>query len=269
MEKDKIVIATRTEKDGLEECKEKMINLLKHKLVAKAYIIYDKEDSCPDGIKILVNKKPSTKPTRETAFNQVIEELREDKSKAQYHLLTFSKEVELDDKNIDRMISEIRTGVIVVGYRLFDNVLSEKESKQFSNRHNSDDFGIAYQVPWNTCALWNKKFVYGENEKELKFDEICEDNQLENFRVKVDGVFMETEYKGMEDGLAIAKLVSSNDNLKFKLINERLPWRIDEDRERRIKHKIKMARKNIVLSKFMEMKGYSIDKLMAAKKIVY
>lgn len=265
--KEKIVVATRTDKDGLEKCIEKMNTLLQHKSVAKCYIIYIEEDNRLEKIKILKNKKPNTKPTRETAFNQVIDELRNDKSAEHYHLMTFSKEVEFDEMNINKMIGEIE-GAIVVGYRLLDNVLSEEESKQFSNKENSHDMGIAYQVPWNTCALWNKEFVYGENEKKLIFDEICEDNQLGTLQVKVDNILMETQYKGMEDGLAIAKLVSSNENLKYKLINERLPWRIDEDHKRRMTHKIKMARKNIVLNKFIGLKGYSIDKLMAAKELV-
>ena len=274
--KDTIVIATSTYGEGYDECVKKLEGLLKTNSISKGYIICDldnkkleeegkKEDS---KIKVIFDKKP----IRATAFNLVIDELNKDENKGnKYHLLTFSKEVELREENIERMIKEIekkeelKEELIVVGYRLIDNVLSEEECGQFANGNKNNNYGIAYQIPWNTCALWNKEFVYGENERRLIFDEICEKNQLGYLDVRVNGVLVKTEFEGMEDGLAIAALVSNNKDLKFKLIDKRLPWRIIENCERRMKHKIKMARKNIVLSTFMSVKGYSIDKLMEAK----
>ncbi len=282
--KNKIAIATRTYNDGYEECVKKLKELFKINsiskdyIISKGYIICDlddkkleeenkKEDS---KIKVIFDKKP----TRATAFNLVIKKLNDELDKDEnkgnkYHLLTFSKEVELREENIERMIEEIekKKELIVVGYRLMDNVLSEEECGQFANGNKNDNYGIAYQVPWNTCALWNKEFVYGENERRLIFDEICEKNQLGHLYVKVNDALIETEFEGMEDGLAIAALVSNNENLKFKLIDERLPWRIEGDYKRIMKHKIKMARKNIVLSAFMNIKGYSIDKLREANDI--
>ena len=68
----------------------------------------------------------------------------------------------------------------------------------------------------------------------------------------------------MEDGLAIAELVTKNNLLKYKLIKKELFWNIEGDEKRITDHKVKMARKNIVLSKFMNIKGYSIDKLIRA-----
>jgi len=67
----------------------------------------------------------------------------------------------------------------------------------------------------------------------------------------------------MEDGLAIAGLIIGNNELKFKLIEQELGWNI---RKEKIKeHKKKLARKNIVLAIFMNIKGYSIDALQKAK----
>ena len=272
----KIVIATRTKDEGtcdryFRECVEKLEYLLGINLVSKGYIIYNNEDRKVNNSKIEVIYDKN--PTRATAFNLVIkklnDELNEGENKEKYNLLTFSKGVELQEENINEMLMEIENEdkTIVAGYRLVDNILSEKEYKQFANGDKNDNYGIAYQVPWNTCALWSKEFVYGNKGRKLIFDEICEDNQLGHLYVKMNGVLVETEFKGMEDGLAIAALVSNNKNLnlKFKLIDERLPWRVDKDFEAVLNHKIKMARKNKVLTTFIEKERYSIDELMKAK----
>ncbi len=97
------------------------------------------------------------------------------------------------------------------------------------------------------------------------FDEICENNQLGNLYVQIYDALVETKFKGMEDGLAIARLVYNNKDLKYKLIDKELLWNIDKDYKRIFKHKVKLARKNIVLSTLINIKGYSIDKLMEAK----
>lgn len=262
----KIILATRTDKDSYEEClKDFEQRFANNQSIEKIFITCDiqKQPFKKGNIDYEIIFDP--KPIRATAFNLVIEKLKE-KQNNKFHLLTFSKEVELHKENIERMIKEVeeKKELIVIGHRLIDNVLSGEECEQFANGNKSDNLGIAYQVPWNTCALWNKEFVYGENKRRLIFDEICEKNQLGNLYVKVNDVLVETKFEGMEDGLAIAALVSNNEDLKFKLIDERLPWRIVEGCERRMKHKIKMARKNIVLSTFMNIKGYSIDKLREA-----
>lgn len=261
---EKIVLATRTDQDGLNECIEKIERLLVFGYIAKGYIIY-KGDSKTENDIVFIH---DDKPTRESAFQLVLEKLRSDdfqETENKHHLLTFSKEVEFNEKNIERMLSEIEQGIAVVGYRLCDNVLSENETKQFAGGENFDGYGIAYQIPWNTLALWNKEVVYGSGDKELMFDKICESNSFGDLEVVVNEITMKTGYKGMEDGLAVARLVSKNSDLRFKLIDERLPWRIDEKFERRLKHKIKMARKNEVLGHLMNMKGHSVDKLISAK----
>jgi hypothetical protein len=75
---------------------------------------------------------------------------------------------------------------------------------------------------------------------------------------------LDTPYQGMEDGLAIARLVNNNSNLKYELYKKHLQWNIEGNKDRIIEQKKKMARKNIVLSTFMQMKGYSVDKLIDA-----
>lgn len=168
------------------------------------------------------------------------------------------------------MVQEIhknrQSKLIAVGFKFQDDVTGHKEYDEYANNTNGNT-GIAYKVPWNTCALWNKKFVYGEGVRKLKFDEICENNQLGYLNVKVHNTLMQTEYKGMEDGFAIAELISNNkDEVKYtyKLFDKYLFWRLPKKNERVLKHKIKLARKNIVLSTFVNIKGYSIDKLREA-----
>lgn len=76
-------------------------------------------------IKIIFNKDPISP----TAFNKVIEKIKEDDA----HLLTFSKEVELRPKHIKEMIQRIDSdpNLLVVGYKLEDNILNEKERESY------------------------------------------------------------------------------------------------------------------------------------------
>lgn len=263
---DKIVLATRTKLDGLVSCIER-IRSLDSNIIAKSYIVCNLRTRDKrfnnirlDNIEVVFDEKP----TRPTAFNKVIYKMKE--SKYDNHFLTFSREVELRDKDIKEMLREIKgqdDNVIVVGYTLKDNVLSDEERKLYSNNTNGNK-GIAYQVPWGTCAFWNKKFIY---EDDFEFDKICEkkNNQLGELEVKVDGRVVKTDYEGMEDGLVIAQFTTKNPELKFKLLDKELPWNIVGNEERIKKHKKKLARKNIVLDEFMRIKGYSIDALMKAK----
>ncbi len=270
----KIILATRTKADSYKNCVEELEKRFKNnKQIAKIYIIcnlYKPE--------FKIGKIPckvifDLKPIRATAFNLVIDELsRHQKSK--YHLLTYSKEVELTDDDIETMIKVLKDKedkIIVVGFHLKDNILSDKEIKLYSGGdHSNNDVGIAYKVPWNTCALWNNKFVYGKGNMKLKFDEICEkdNNQLGELIVKVGSRLLSTDYEGMEDGLAIAELVTKNKGLKYALYGEKIFWNIEGDKDRILNHKLKMARKNIVLSTFMNIKGYSADKLREAQYLI-
>lgn len=278
----KIVLATRVEVDKKEENNEKskkyqeyinlFSNLINNKYISKIYIISNLNakdtDIDKDGKQFIFIKDDN--PVRATAFNLVLERLRNDAENCddRYHLLTYSKEVRLKDVYIEKMVKEIekqnkKDKLIVVGFEFQDNVTEEAEYNQYANDNNGD-IGIAYRVPWSTCALWNKEFVYGKDKNKLEFDKICENKPLDHLKVKIHNILMETEYEGMEDGLAIAKLITNNKNKKieYKLFDEYLFWRLPRNDERILRHKIKLARKNIVLSTFMNIKGYSIDKLI-------
>lgn len=269
----KIVLATRTDKNNYDSCIEELSERFANsKNIEKIYILCDLHKNSFTSRGIIFETIFDIAPTRQTAFNRVIKELRKNKEK-QYHLLTFSKEVNFKQKHITKMIEGLKSNevkMIVIGYRLKDNVLNDNEIRLYSNADlQNKNTGIAYTIPWSTCALWNKKFVYGKDNTELSFDEICEKdkNQLGELKVKVNGKLLPTDYEGMEDGLAIARLITNNPDkdLKYKLIEEELYWNIYRDEERSIKHKKKMARKNIVLSTFINIKGYSIYKLKKAK----
>ncbi len=221
-------------------------------------------------------------PTRPTAFNKVVEKLNKTKQTTQPHLLTFSKEVKFGVEHINTLVEKI-TGkeergegdsrnMIVVGYKLRDNVSSDTEMRLFENRDvRTNDVGIAYKVPWSTFALWNKKFVYGDNELRLVFDEICEpeNHQFGELTVNINGNSETTSYKGMEDGLAIARIIhySPNKLLNYELIKEPIDWEIENDAKRILEHKKKLARKNIVLSTFMNVRGYSVEQLARADMV--
>lgn len=260
-----IVVATRTYSNQLDECKrsfEKIvpkIGVNKYN-IERFYIIADvqtRDDERQEPINknIPLDILFDLNPTRATSFNLVLEILRNDKDAEQKHLLVFSKEVELRPQDIDEMLKVIESEpekMIVVGFKLKDNVLSEKERSDYS-KDEQGNLGVAYQVPWNTCALWNKRFVYGKEDQKLTFDEICDKNDFGQFCVLVGKEYEKTDYKGMEEGLAIAELKSKDKSLEYQLIKKELPWNIEESRKKT--HKIKMARKNTVLKKFFKKKN--------------
>ncbi|MEK7143048.1 MAG: hypothetical protein AAB785_02460 [Patescibacteria group bacterium] len=205
----------------------------------------------------IYDKEPTSAISLNLAIKKIKEIYANNKSEKKYFIIA-SKEVELQPENIDNLVEYIDSDkdVLVVGYKLKDNILTDKEYKTFSN-----DGGIAYQVPWNTCAIWDYKLF----DKYIgEFDEICSNNQLGKLILVINGDVKYTGYKGMEDGLAISKALDKNSNLKYKLLKDELFWNIDGDDERKIDQKVKLARKNIVLSTFINIKGYSIEKLRSA-----
>lgn len=254
----KIILATRTDKDDLVECKEKLANKFGEiPFIKQIYIVCNQKKNNKFQLGNVPGEIiPDGEPLLPTAFNGVLKKLNENKEE-RYHFLAYSKEVDLREKNIEKMIEEVESDedLIAVGYHLRDNVLSDKEQLLYER-------GIAYKIPWNTCALWNKRFVYGKGNKKLWFDEICEKdkNQFGELRVKVNGLQIITDYEGMEDGLAIAELVSKNGGLKYKLIGDNyLSWFIDGDEKRKLKQKVKMARKSIVLATFLAERGFNLN----------
>ena len=258
----KNIFITRTKREGYDDCKKWLNQLANNNKIDVFIIISDlrKLEGQKIGRKRLFDIF-DTNPTSAISLNKAIQEIKKIYSgnrSERKHFLIVSKEVELTAENIDTLIEKISPDntTLVVGFDLQDNVLTNEEYEIFCNGN-----GIAYQVPWNTCAIWNYdlfiKYV-GE------FDNICYNNQFDKLKVKIKDKIEETEYEGMEDGLAILKAVNENDNLKFFRLEDKLPWNISNNSIKR--HKQKMARKNIVLSMFANIKGYSIDKLKIAKK---
>jgi len=266
---EKIILATRAKANSYDACLWELKKRFNNNFgkISKIYIVCDANKNITEinGIpaEVIFNKRS----IKACAFNSVIDRLNEENDK-RFHLLTFSIEVDLKSENIEKMISEInqdKENTIAAGYRLKDNILGETEANIYANGDlMGEDIGIAYKVPWNTCGLWNKKFVYGTGKQRLWFDEICESENNQFGALSIKGFQDKTEYEGMEDGLAIAKLIYDNSNLKCKLIKNPLLWTISGDDERKLKHRLKLARKNIVLSAFINIKGYSIEKLNSA-----
>ena len=95
------------------------------------------------------------------------------------------------------------------------------------------------------------------------FDKICDKNFLGPLTVRVGDNDELTKYKGMEDGLAIAKACKADSKLKFKLLDrDKKNWNVDY--KKYLEHSKKIVRKDIVLNQFIGMKGYSLDALRDA-----
>lgn len=263
----KIIVATRTSKDQYDNCIEKLSDIDCEE-VSCFYIVCNVRKRNQK-----INKKTivtifDPNPTRPTSFNLVLDKIR--RRNKQEHLFTFSKEVEVKAEHIQSLFKELNENVIVMGYELSDNILSNQEQALYSNGAQQET-GIAYWVPWNTCALWNMYYLTGKNR--LWFDEICEkeNNQLGPLVININGRLIVTDYEGMEDGLAIARLLTlyNNNNLKFRRLKykgQSLNWNLPDDDNNKLKQKKKMARKNIVLSTFMGIRGYSIEQLRNARQ---
>lgn len=145
--------------------------------------------------------------------------------------------------------------LLVAGYKFEIKNDNQLENELEAYYHNKNL--IAYQVPWNTCAIWNyklfKKYVG-------KFDEITNTNPYNKVNVCIDGVCKQTDHKGMEDGLALAKAVSKKgEKIYYKLLDKTIPWEINL--ARKYEHREKLARKDIVMRNFMGVRDYSVEDL--------
>jgi hypothetical protein len=274
----RIVVATRTTADGIDKCLQRFRDLDCHE-VRKFIVVCDHRGLRERTVGTTEKKVEfafDEKPTRPCGLNVALELLTRDESR-DCHLFTFSKEVEVTSVHLLDLLRRMGSAV-AAGYRLRDNVTSEAEMHVFSNALRqplgaAEEPGLAYCIPWNTCMLWNSDVVLGGNgSPRLRFDELCEDNQLGSLAVSVEGREIQTPYKGMEDGLAIARLLSFPANrhrtcLLCDFEGQPLSWNVSSDEAKRQEHKAKMARKNIVLSAFMGMKGYSVERLREAAKL--
>ena len=145
---------------------------------------------------------------------------------------------------------EANPKLLVVGYcfKTKNKFLNNIIQKNYSDKNN-----LAYRVPWNTCCIWNlnlfKKYI-------VNFDEITNAEIKCNLEITYKGNVLKTEYKGMEDGLAIAKAASMY-SIKFKLLDKKLNWKTNDEK--------KLLRKDIVLRTFMTIRGYSVKDLLSAE----
>lgn len=260
----KIVFITRAKALNDEKKKDsfrKWIHVfVGNKQIVKTYIISDQlsKDSLKlndDRIEFIV---PAADPTTTTSMNLAIAMLQ-----GMDAFMVVSKEVKISQKAIKKLISETKNhkNRLVTGckFRLTDKNLNHELEEYYKNKGS-----IAYQVPWNTCAIWRidlfKKYV-------KKFDEITTGDKFDPINVCIDNVCQSTDHKGMEDGLAIAKAATlCGTDVKFKLLNQPLVlWDIEMAHGKVTDHRKKLARKEMVLRNFMAVRDYSVDDLLKAK----
>ncbi len=202
--------------------------------------------------------RPHDEPTSPTAMNLII---RKDflKETPQFFIIASKEIVDIKNTNIHTLVTEIESNssLLAVGYKfkIFNGI---KLDTELGEKYKNKDL-VAYYVPWNTCAIWDYKWFKAYV---VKFDEITDTNPFCPVCVTIDGECSQTPHRGMEDGLAIAKAVSKEHSLKYKLIgiNHDTPlWRVNPNKI--LEHRQKLARKDIVLRNFMAIRGYSVEDL--------
>ena len=171
------------------------------------------------------------------------------------YFIIASKEIKIEEKDIDELKNEIKANdnFLVVGYkfRIKDN---DKLDKELQNYY-KDKSLVAYRVPWNTCAIWRYKTF---KDYVGKFDSITHNANKDKIWVCIDNVCRQTDHKGMEDGLAIAKASANRrEEIKFKLLKKRLTWDLGDDYNICLEHRRKLARKDVVMRDFMAIRNYS------------
>jgi hypothetical protein len=208
-------------------------------------------------ITVVKDKMPISPISMNTALRLIEREKHYD------YFFVCSKEIAIKAQYIKTLIKEIQNNkqLLVIGYKF--TIEDKKLNKELQNYYNDKDF-IAYQVPWNTCAMWN----YNLFDKYIKeFDKITLGVPTKTLRVCIDNVCHDTHFKGMEDGLAIAKAASQSDKPKvyFKLLDDYLPWKINNDYNKKLDHRKKLARKDIVMRGFMKEYDFKENDLKDAK----
>lgn len=197
----------------------------------------------------------SNTPTSPTVPNIALAELAKQSEKP-CALLVVSKEVEISTTHILRMQQSLADNpdLLVAGYR-FEIHHSDKPTEatlrlELETYYN--DAGLeAFQIPWNTCALWNYELF---DTYIQRFDSITENgDEYQPISVTVDGQTYQTAHVGMEDGLAIAKAKSLNPRLSTKLLVEHVPWRVHDA----LQHRLKIARKEQVMEDYMTARHYN------------
>lgn len=251
----KAVLITRIQSQkGLKD--PNLMNLIHEAFISGIKDIYIVSNFSKKNYKInsiSVNILQNEKPTSPISINTVLEEIKMT-AKIPDAFIVASKEVALIKAGIIQLIEEIKRdkNLLVVGYKFKtkDKDLNNILQQSYENKNL-----IAFSVPWNTCAVWNYQLF---DKYVSKFDEITEVNTFSPIKI---GLHNKIPHKGMEDGLAIAKAVSNKKiEVHFKLISEFLLWKIQNNQ----KQNEKLARKEKVLTDFIKLRNYSLEKLKGA-----
>jgi hypothetical protein len=244
---------------------ELMMEVQNSRGIEKIYIVSNFEDENYQNSNLIpIEVVKDNEPISPTSINNVLRKIGvQDKEDRPDAFLAASKEVVgLKRQEIRKLIRRIQPhqkDLLVAGYKfkIKDNEFLDRELQSYYANKNL----IAYQVPWNTCAIWNYQLF---DKYVSKFDEITNVNPFNSVRVCIDNVVHETDYRGMEDGLAIAQAVS-NKKLRFELIDDPLLWEVKPGDNNILSHRKKLARKDIVLRNFMAVRNYPVQDLLHAK----
>ncbi len=227
---------------------------IRNNTIKEIYILCDEVEKYKS---ILNNKKVayllSDSPTSPTAANQAIDEI----SKSIDFFIIASKEIYIENQSINDLISELEknSNLLVAGYKF---KLDDFELNNELENYYSDEKSIAYKVPWNTFAIWNRNLF---NRFVKEFDRITDNMENNKLIVWIDSEAQKVDRRGMEDGLAIAKSVSKNIKVKYRLMRKTLNWNISKKHDKVKQHREKLARKDKVLRYFMKKKGYDVEAL--------
>ena len=262
----KIIFITRTKaQNKIELDKQSSLKDLVKEIsscgITDIYIIVNYKDPNCIFNDIPVTIVQDDNPTSPTSINTILDKIKNNKEKPNAFLVC-SKEIELKKEHIKKLIKELKNNqktLLVVGYKF--KIENEKLDNELQGYYANKNL-IAYQVPWNTCAIWSYELF---NNYSAKFDEITTRNPFNPIAISLDGICSQTAHQGMEDGLAIAKTVSlSREKIKFKLLEEPLNWTINNSEDEIRRTRQKLARKEIVLRNFMAIRNYSVDNLKKA-----
>jgi hypothetical protein len=236
---------------------------------SRIYIVSDFKESnysldAHTKVQIIKDANPIGPVSINTAIKKIEDDIgKHDDKEEGLAFLVCSREVKLKKEDIIKLRKAIEEDkfMLVVGYKL-EITNDEQLKKELEDYYNNKAL-IAYQIPWNTCAIWNYRLF---RQYVVKFDEITKENPFNQVNVCIDNYCSQTKHEGMEDGLAIAKAASQKgkDRIYFKLFEKKINWNIDLTKKR--SHREKLARKDIVLRNFMEVRGYSVKDLEDARK---
>ncbi|HUD20338.1 MAG TPA: hypothetical protein VMR81_07890 [Patescibacteria group bacterium] len=256
------ITRTKSINDFKERDFKRLIKAVRDSGIKNRYVLsdIDKDNYLVPDTDLTVTVIKDKNPTSAISLNKALQRIREDDVNPKAFLIS-SQEVILTDDHINRLIKVLNDDptLLVAGYKF---TIKDEELNSELQWYYARKKLIAFKVPWNTCALWNYKLFDKYVEE---FDEITTKNPFNPVCVCIDNVCSQTEHVGMEDGLAIAKALTQNERLKYKLISADPPlcWKVNVDRIN--EHRKKLARKDTVMRDFMEVKKYSIDKSRNAR----